>query len=69
MSANRDIPDLHSPVLTITSPLALLGPAKSHPEIVIQAVAARQREKAEKFAKSNNIPEVKGSYQGESQVA
>ncbi|KAI4105721.1 MAG: hypothetical protein LQ339_003283 [Xanthoria mediterranea] len=45
------------------APLALLGPAKSHPEVVIQAVAARQREKAEKFAKSNNIPEVKGSYQ------
>ncbi|KAL8853069.1 MAG: hypothetical protein Q9221_002099 [Calogaya cf. arnoldii] len=45
------------------APLALLGPAKTHPEIVIQAVAARDRTKAEKFAKSNNIPEVKDSYQ------
>lgn len=63
MSANGD---LHSAVLTMSSPLALLGPAKSHPEVIIQAVAARKREKAEKFAKSNNIPEIKDSYQGES---
>lgn len=47
-------------------PLALLGPAKSHPEVIVQAVAARNREKAEKFAKANGIPEVKGSYQGRS---
>lgn len=39
-------------------------PAKSHPEVIIQAVAARDRKKAEAFAKSNNIPEVKDSYQG-----
>lgn len=46
--------------------MALIMPAKSHPEVIIQAVAARDREKGEKFAKANNIPEVKGSYQGES---
>ncbi len=44
--------------------MALFGPAKSHPEIIIQAVAARDRERAEKYAKENNIPEVKNSYQG-----
>lgn len=53
-------------MLTIRSPLALLGPAKTHPEVIIQAVAARDRTKAEKFAKANNIPEVKNSYQGQS---
>ncbi|KAL1302062.1 hypothetical protein AAFC00_002504 [Neodothiora populina] len=45
------------------APLALIIPAKSHPEVIIQAVAARDRRKAEAFAKSNGIPEVKGSYQ------
>ncbi|KAJ3462077.1 hypothetical protein MRS44_010630 [Fusarium solani] len=43
--------------------MSLLTPAKSHPEIVIQAVAARDRKKAEEYAKANGIPEVKGSYQ------
>ncbi|KAG0646435.1 putative oxidoreductase [Hyphodiscus hymeniophilus] len=45
------------------APMALIDPAKSHPEVIIQAVAARDREKADKYAKANNIPEVKGSYQ------
>ncbi|KAL8697712.1 MAG: hypothetical protein Q9201_006973 [Fulgogasparrea decipioides] len=45
------------------APLALIGPAKSHPEVIIQAVSARDRQKAEAFAKSNSIPEVKDSYQ------
>ncbi|RVX73562.1 hypothetical protein B0A52_02450 [Exophiala mesophila] len=45
------------------APLGLIGPSKSHPEVVIQAVAARDRQKAEAFAKANGIPEVKGSYQ------
>ena len=44
--------------------MALITPAKSHAEVIIQAVAARDREKAEKFAKANEIPEVKDSYQG-----
>lgn len=51
-------------VLRSSSPMALFTPAKSHPEVVIQAIAARDREKAEKYAQSNNIPEVKNSYQG-----
>lgn len=47
--------------------MALITPSKSHPEIIIQAVAARDHEKAENYAKANGIPEVKGSYQGESE--
>jgi len=39
-------------------------PAKSHPEVIVQAVAARDRSKAEAFAKSHGIPEVRNSYQG-----
>lgn len=42
---------------------ALIIPAKLHPEVVIQAVAARDRKRAEEFAKKNGIPEVKDSYQ------
>ncbi|KAI4206917.1 MAG: hypothetical protein LQ346_000859 [Caloplaca aetnensis] len=45
------------------APLALIGPAKSHPEVIIQAVAARDHQKAATFAKANGIPEVKNSYQ------
>lgn len=54
-------------VLTTSSPLALITPAKSHPEVIIQAVASRDRAKAEAFAKSHGIPEVKNSYQGKCQ--
>jgi len=56
--------DLSSFALTTTSSIALLTPAKSHPEVAIQAVAALDREKTEKFANSNDIPEAKGWYQG-----
>ncbi len=57
-------PNVLSSVLTSDSPLALIGPAKSHPEVIIQAVAARDPQKAAAFAKANGIPEVKNSYQG-----
>ncbi|UNI21249.1 hypothetical protein JDV02_007256 [Purpureocillium takamizusanense] len=43
--------------------MAIIIPAKSHPEVVVQAVAARSRERAEAFAKSQGVPEVKSSYQ------
>ncbi len=46
--------------------MTLTIPAKSHPEVIIQAVAARDRDRAEKFAKKHGIPEIKDSYQGES---
>jgi predicted dehydrogenase len=45
--------------------MSLIIPAKSHPEVIVQAVAARDRSKAEAFAKSHGIPEVKDSYQGQ----
>ncbi|KAL2067456.1 hypothetical protein VTL71DRAFT_1881 [Oculimacula yallundae] len=43
--------------------LALINPAKSHPEVVIQAIAARIRTRAEAFAKKHGIPDVRDSYQ------
>lgn len=45
--------------------MAMVTPAKSHPEVVVQAISARDRTKAEEFAKKYGIPEVKDSYQGE----
>ncbi|KAL4812492.1 hypothetical protein BDW67DRAFT_178635 [Aspergillus spinulosporus] len=45
------------------APMALITPAKSHPEVIVQAVAARDRTKAEAFAKSHGIPEVKNTYE------
>ncbi|KAH8651963.1 putative oxidoreductase [Tricladium varicosporioides] len=46
-----------------TAPLSLVTPAKSHPEVILQAVAARDRTRAEKFAKKHGIPDVRDSYQ------
>ncbi|KAH6974601.1 hypothetical protein BKA56DRAFT_490586 [Ilyonectria sp. MPI-CAGE-AT-0026] len=43
--------------------MTLTIPAKLHPEVVIQAVAARNRKRAEEFAKKNGIPQVMDSYQ------
>ncbi|KAK9413578.1 putative D-xylose 1-dehydrogenase (NADP(+)) 2 [Seiridium unicorne] len=45
------------------TPMALITPALSHPEVIVQAVAARNRARAEEFAKKHGIPEVKDSYQ------
>ncbi|PKY04094.1 NAD(P)-binding protein [Aspergillus campestris IBT 28561] len=45
------------------APMALITPSKSHPEVIIQAVSARDRKKAEEFAKANSIPEVRDSYE------
>ncbi|KAI7762408.1 hypothetical protein LZL87_006803 [Fusarium oxysporum] len=42
---------------------ALITPAKSHPDVEIHAVAARQKEKAEAYAKKHNIPHTFDSYQ------
>lgn len=49
------------------APSALITPAKSHPEVVIYAVAARDLGKAQKFAKDHGIEKVyggSGAYQG-----
>ncbi|KAJ5660329.1 oxidoreductase [Penicillium longicatenatum] len=45
------------------APLALITPAQSHPEVIVQAISARDRARAEDFAKKHGIPEVKDSYQ------
>jgi hypothetical protein len=44
--------------------MALINPAKSHSEIIIAAVAARDRKKAETYAKKHKIPTVHTTYQG-----
>ncbi|KAJ6109451.1 Oxidoreductase N-terminal [Penicillium sp. IBT 16267x] len=44
------------------APLALITPALSHPEVIVQAVAARDRARAEEFAKKHSIPDVRVSY-------
>ncbi|KZW00169.1 NAD(P)-binding protein [Exidia glandulosa HHB12029] len=45
------------------APPALINPARSHPGVVIAAVAARNKTRAEKFAKQHGIEKVFGSYQ------
>ncbi|KAJ0306238.1 hypothetical protein COL516b_004693, partial [Colletotrichum fioriniae] len=44
--------------------MALMTPALSHPEVIVQAIAARDRSRAEEFAKKHGIPEVRDTYQG-----
>lgn len=41
-----------------------MTPALSHPEVIVQAIAARDRSRAEEFAKKHGIPEVRDTYQG-----
>lgn len=45
--------------------MAIIGPAKSHPEVIVAAIAARDPKKAEAYAKKHGIPIVHKSYQGE----
>ena len=45
------------------APTALVSPARSVPEIEVAAVAARDRSKAEKFAKKHGIARVHASYE------
>lgn len=44
--------------------MGFIIPAKSHPEIIVYAVAARDKARAVAYAKANGIPEVRDSYQG-----
>ncbi|KLU86853.1 hypothetical protein MAPG_05861 [Magnaporthiopsis poae ATCC 64411] len=48
------------------APMALLHAARTHPEVVVQAVAARDKTKAASYAKAHGIPQVLDSYQGTS---
>ncbi|KAJ5767168.1 uncharacterized protein N7511_004784 [Penicillium nucicola] len=45
------------------APAALITPAKSHPEVIVAAVAARDRNRAEAYAKKHGIPIVHSSYE------
>ncbi|KAI1098817.1 oxidoreductase domain-containing protein [Jackrogersella minutella] len=44
-------------------PNALIVPARSHPDVVVQIVAARDSERAKAYAQKHGIPEVAKSYQ------
>jgi predicted dehydrogenase len=44
--------------------MAIINPAKSHPEVIIAAIAARDQKRAEAYAKKYGIPTVHKSYQG-----
>jgi predicted dehydrogenase len=44
------------------TPMALVKPAKRHDEVEVVAVAARDRARAEKFARKHSIPTVHDSY-------
>lgn len=48
------------------APLAVIIPAISHPEVIIQAVAARDNARATEYAKKHGIPDVHNSYDGRS---
>ncbi|KAL1719087.1 hypothetical protein EV715DRAFT_272898 [Schizophyllum commune] len=45
------------------APPALVLPAKSHPEVVLKGVAARDRSRAEKFAREHGVEKVYDSYE------
>jgi predicted dehydrogenase len=44
--------------------MAIIGPAKSHPEVIVAAVAARDERRARTYAKKHGIPVVCKGYQG-----
>ncbi len=45
------------------APAAVIGPAERNPEVVVAAVAARERSRGEKFARKHRIGTVYDSYQ------
>ncbi|KAI0147065.1 hypothetical protein GGR57DRAFT_264944 [Xylariaceae sp. FL1272] len=45
------------------APMALILPIKTHPDVVLQTVAARSFEKAKVYAQKHGIPDVAMSYQ------
>ena len=42
--------------------MSFITPARQHPEVVVQAVAARDKKKAAEYAKKHDIPQVFDSY-------
>ncbi|KAF2773338.1 putative dimeric dihydrodiol dehydrogenase [Teratosphaeria nubilosa] len=47
----------------VCSPLAIIGPAKSHPEVIVHAIAARSKSRALEYAEKHSIAVVHDSYQ------
>ncbi|KAH9844671.1 NAD(P)-binding protein [Teratosphaeria destructans] len=45
------------------APLAIIGPAKSHPEVIVHAIAARSKRRAQEYAQKHSIAVVHDSYQ------
>lgn len=45
-------------------PLGLIIPARTHPEVVVHAVAARSRARAETYAAKHGIAKAYEGYQG-----
>ncbi|KAI2788425.1 hypothetical protein POX_e06441 [Penicillium oxalicum] len=45
------------------APVAVVNPAKSHPDVIVAAVAARDFDRAKKYAQDYGIPIVHSSYQ------
>lgn len=45
-------------------PDAVILPARSHPEVTIYCVAARDRNRADIYARKHNIPVVHDTYSG-----
>ncbi|MCJ1250023.1 hypothetical protein MMC30_007249 [Trapelia coarctata] len=45
------------------APSAIIAPAKTHPDVIISAIAARDEGKARSYAKKHGIPVVHSSYQ------
>lgn len=45
--------------------MGFIHPSRSHPDVIVYAVAARDKKRAVAYAKKHGIPEVRDSYQGE----
>jgi predicted dehydrogenase len=45
------------------APMALITPARDNPEVVVTAIAARDRDRAAKFAAKHAVPQVYDSYE------
>lgn len=44
--------------------MSLIKPAQAHSEVIVAAVAARDRSRAEAYAKKHDIPIVHATYEG-----
>jgi len=51
-------------VLTLPRKSVLIHPPKTHPEVKVQAVAARDKHRAVAYANKHGIPQVHESYDG-----